>query len=111
MFASVRHYKGITDPSQLGQLVQDDFVPILKQHQGFVAYYWVDSGDNEMVSMSVFEREERTRSPLTRKPRHGSSRTRSSSCPTRPKSTRARWSLPADALGIRAAPESHHGKL
>ena len=58
MFASVRHYKGITDTSQLGQLVQDDFVPILKQHQGFVAYYWVDSGDNEMVSMSVFEREE-----------------------------------------------------
>ena len=58
MFASVRHYKGITDPSQLGQLVQDDFVPILKQHQGFVAYYWVDSGDNEMVSMSVFENEE-----------------------------------------------------
>ena len=58
MFASVRHYKGVTDPTELGQRVQDDFVPILKRHQGFVAYYWVDSGDNEMVSMSVFEKEE-----------------------------------------------------
>ncbi len=58
MFASVRHYKGVPDPSRLGQLVQEDFVPILKGHQGFVAYYWVDSGDNEMVSMSVFEQEE-----------------------------------------------------
>jgi hypothetical protein len=58
MFASVRHYKGVSDPTELGQRVQDDFVPILKTHQGFVAYYWVDSGDNEMVSMSVFEKEE-----------------------------------------------------
>ena len=58
MLASVRHYRGVTDPVQLGQRVQDDFVPILKEHQGFVAYYWVDSGDNEMVSMSVFEKEE-----------------------------------------------------
>jgi hypothetical protein len=58
MFASVRHYKGVTDPLELGQRVQNGFVPILKEHKGFVAYYWVNSGDNEMVSMSVFEKEE-----------------------------------------------------
>ena len=58
MFASVRHYKGVVDPAELGKRVQDGFVPILEKHNGFVAYYWVDSGDSEMVSMSVFESED-----------------------------------------------------
>ena len=55
MYAVVRRYEGVTDPAEAGRRVGEEFVPILRQVPGFVAYYWVDAGDGVMVSTSVFE--------------------------------------------------------
>jgi hypothetical protein len=33
-------------------------VPLLKQAQGFVSYYWMDSGAGTGISMSVFQTKE-----------------------------------------------------
>lgn len=55
MHAVVRRYEGVTDPAEAGRRVNEGFVPLLRQVQGFVAYYWVDAGGGVMVSTSVFQ--------------------------------------------------------
>ena len=55
MYATVRRYEGVTDPSEVGRQVQEGFIPIISAMPGFVAYYFVDAGDGVMVSTSVFE--------------------------------------------------------
>ncbi|MEV0195783.1 hypothetical protein [Nonomuraea sp. NPDC050691] len=55
MYATVRRYEGVTDPAEAGRRVSEEFVPLISQVPGFVAYYWVDAGDGVMLSTSVFE--------------------------------------------------------
>lgn len=55
MFATMRRYEGITDPEKAGKLVGESFIPLIRDIEGFVTYYWVDHGDGVMVSCSVFE--------------------------------------------------------
>ncbi|MFG3343610.1 hypothetical protein ACGF1Z_00930 [Streptomyces sp. NPDC048018] len=55
MYAVIRRYEGVTDAAEAGRLVDEGFVPLLRQVPGFVAYYWVDAGDGVMLSTSVFE--------------------------------------------------------
>ena len=55
MYATVRRYEGVTDPSEVGCQVQEGFIPIISEMPGFVAYYMVDAGDGVMVSTSIFE--------------------------------------------------------
>ncbi|MFJ8076389.1 hypothetical protein ACIQ7Q_21180 [Streptomyces sp. NPDC096176] len=55
MYAAVRMYEGVTDPAEAGRLVNEGFVPLMRQVPGFVAYYWVDAGNGVMVSTSVFQ--------------------------------------------------------
>ncbi|MEU6081247.1 hypothetical protein [Streptomyces sp. NPDC047108] len=55
MYAVVRRYEGVTDPAEAGRRVSEGFVPILREVQGFVAYYWVDAGGGVMVSTSVYQ--------------------------------------------------------
>ena len=55
MYATVRLYEGVTDPSEARRLVEEGFMPIISEMPGFVAYYWIDAGDGVMVSTSVFE--------------------------------------------------------
>ncbi|MEU0396991.1 hypothetical protein ABZ208_30235 [Streptomyces sp. NPDC006208] len=57
MYAAVRRYEGVTDPAEAGRLVNEGFVPLMRQVSGFVAYYWVDAGNGVMVSTSVFQDE------------------------------------------------------
>ena len=44
MYASVRRYEGVTDPSEVTRLAQEGFIPIISEMPGFVAYYLVDAG-------------------------------------------------------------------
>lgn len=55
MYAVIRRYEGVTDPAEAGRRVSEEFLPLVRQVQGFVAYYWVDAGDGVMVSTSVFQ--------------------------------------------------------
>jgi len=55
MYAIIRRYDGVTNPVEAGRRVHDEFVPLIRQIPGFIAYYWVDAGNGVMLSTSVFE--------------------------------------------------------
>ncbi len=55
MWAIVRRYEGVTNPDEAGRQVREGFVPLISEHRGFAAYYWVDAGGGVMFSTSVFE--------------------------------------------------------
>ena len=55
MYVAVRRYDGVSDAQKVARLVEEDFVPIISEMPGFVAYYCVDAGDGVMVTTSVFE--------------------------------------------------------
>jgi hypothetical protein len=38
MYATVRRYEGVSDPSEVGRLVEEGFVPIISEIPRFVAY-------------------------------------------------------------------------
>lgn len=39
----------------LNRTMKEAFVPLLRAAPGFVAYYWLDSGDGSATSLCVFE--------------------------------------------------------
>ena len=56
MYAVVRHYHfKPEDGEKIDKSVKEDFVPLIKKAQGFVRYYWLDTGAGEGVSLSVFQ--------------------------------------------------------
>lgn len=56
MYAAVRHYHfKKEDSARIDQLVQDHLMPQIQKAQGFVSYYWVDTGEGEGASLSVFQ--------------------------------------------------------
>jgi hypothetical protein len=54
-WVTVRRYEGVTNPDEAAKRVREGFVPLISDHRGFVAYYWMDAGDGVMFSTSVFE--------------------------------------------------------
>ena len=54
MYATVRRYEGVADPSEAARLVNESFVPLISKIPGFVAYYWINAGGGVMISTSVF---------------------------------------------------------
>jgi hypothetical protein len=55
MYAAVRRYEGVTDPAEVSRLVEEGFVPLVRQVPGFVAFYWIDAGNDVVASTSVFQ--------------------------------------------------------
>jgi hypothetical protein len=55
MYATVRRYEGVTDPSEVARLVNEGFLPIISEIPGFVDYYFVDGGDGVLASTSIFK--------------------------------------------------------
>src|SRR4029453_10012659 len=56
MFAVIRHYQfDKKDSAEIDRLIQDQFVPIISKAQGFVRYYWLDTGAGEGASFGVFK--------------------------------------------------------
>lgn len=55
MYAVVRHYHFKKEDSEkIDKVIQEGFVPLLKGAKGFVRYYWLDTGEGEGASLSVF---------------------------------------------------------
>src|SRR3954465_15314301 len=55
MFASIRcYYVHRSSPRQLADRVRKDFADRLSERPGFVAYDFLDCGDGEAMSISVF---------------------------------------------------------
>jgi quinol monooxygenase YgiN len=56
MFAVIRHYHfDKKDSAEIDQLIQNQFVPIIRKAPGFVRYYWLDTGAGEGASFGVFK--------------------------------------------------------
>jgi hypothetical protein len=56
MYAVIRRYK--FDPSrseELDQKVRETLLPLIRQASGFVTYYWLNTGEGEGASLSVFQ--------------------------------------------------------
>jgi hypothetical protein len=56
MHASIRRYivSSSHEPEAI-QRAQEEFGPMLRTVPGFVAYFFVDTGDGEMIGVSVFD--------------------------------------------------------
>ena len=56
MYAAIRRYQIDPRAAELViRRVNEDFVPLISQAPGFVAYYTLDAGDGALVSISIFE--------------------------------------------------------
>jgi hypothetical protein len=56
MYAVVRHYHfKPEDGTLIDKMVREGFVPLIKKAKGFVRYYWLDKGNGEGASFSVFK--------------------------------------------------------
>ncbi len=55
MYATIRRYEGVTNPTEAGRLVRETFLPVVSKIPGFVAYYWVDAGGGLRISTTVFQ--------------------------------------------------------
>jgi hypothetical protein len=56
MFAVIRHYRfDKKDSAEIDRLIREQFVPLIKKANGFVRYYWLDTGDGEGASFGVFK--------------------------------------------------------
>ncbi len=56
MYAAIRRYH--TDPDSVDEVarrVNEEFVPMISDMQGFVAYFALNAGQGEIGSVSVFE--------------------------------------------------------
>jgi hypothetical protein len=56
MHVAIRVYR--VDPGSIGEfkrLVNETFLPIIKEAPGFQAYYSLDTGDGRIASVSVFD--------------------------------------------------------
>ena len=54
MYAAVRRYEGVTDPAEDRRRVREEFVPLLKDMPGFVAYYEIDAGNGVLILTDIF---------------------------------------------------------
>jgi hypothetical protein len=61
MHVAIRRYQLAESVSvdEAAQRVKDEFIPIIKDAPGFLAYYWLDSGGGTATVVSVFEDRER----------------------------------------------------
>jgi hypothetical protein len=55
MYANVRRYEGAGKIDEIVQLVEKDFLPLIRKVPGFLAYYAVDARYGVAVTISVFE--------------------------------------------------------
>ena len=59
MYGIIRSYKyDKADGPAIAKAWREKFTPIVKAEEGFVEYHWIDTGDGEGGSMSIFDSKE-----------------------------------------------------
>ena len=54
-FAVIRHYHfDPKDGAEIDRIVREDFVPLIRKANGFIRYYWLDTGNGEGASFGLF---------------------------------------------------------
>ena len=56
MYVAIRRYQ--TDPASVDEImrqVNEGFIPIIKDAEGFLAYYALNAGAGEIATVSIFE--------------------------------------------------------
>ncbi|WP_413559451.1 hypothetical protein [Bdellovibrio sp. HCB209] len=65
MFASVRTYRfSPVYIQEINEKLQDMFIPILEQMEGFISYNWITTPDGQGVGVCVFKDEEGLRESI-----------------------------------------------
>jgi hypothetical protein len=54
MYGAIRTYR-LTDAEELSRRVRDEFVPMVRDVPGFIAYYVVDAGGGKISSVTICE--------------------------------------------------------
>ena len=54
MYTTVRRYENVKNPEEAAKKVDEVFVPLISALPGFVEYYWINLGNNAMMSITVF---------------------------------------------------------
>lgn len=54
MYGAIRTYRA-TDVEELSRRVRDEFVPIVRDVPGFIAYYVIDGGGGTVSSITICE--------------------------------------------------------
>ena len=54
MYGAIRTYR-VTDVEELSRRVRDEFVPMVRDVPGFIAYYVIDGGGGEISSVTICE--------------------------------------------------------
>ena len=52
MYASVRQYRS-SDVAEVTRRAQEGFIPIVREIEGFSAYYFVDGGDGSLITITL----------------------------------------------------------
>jgi hypothetical protein len=52
MYAAIRTYR-VNDAEELARRVRDEFIPVVREVPGFIAYYIVDSGGGQISSVTI----------------------------------------------------------
>jgi hypothetical protein len=56
MYAVIRRYQfDEGDSEQVDREIREEFVPLVEKMPGFVAYYWLNTGEGSGASLSVFQ--------------------------------------------------------
>jgi quinol monooxygenase YgiN len=56
MYAVMRYHEfDANQREEVDRKVREELVPIIRETPGFIAYYWLDTGEGQGVSFSVFE--------------------------------------------------------
>lgn len=55
MFATIRKYEGVGNIDVIALAAKEQFFPLFEKLPGFVSYTLVDTGDNSVMSVIIFE--------------------------------------------------------
>ena len=58
MFVTIRKYPGCKDAKEVNRVAQAELLPVLRTAPGFRSYVVIDSGNQSVTSISVFDSKE-----------------------------------------------------